>query len=151
MDSIYKYTTKGSINGFFGPYRFLSNFHLVPIEYDGIVFPSTEHAYQAAKSLDHGTRAYIASLPTPREAKKAGMALALRPGWDKTRVSVMYILNHYKYMHNADLAQKLMDTNPQYLEETNTWHDTFWGVCEGIGQNNLGKILMDIRECLMLR
>ena len=30
--------------------------------------------------------------------------------------------------------------------EGNTWNDTFWGVCNGQGQNWLGKILMLVRS-----
>ena len=34
--------------------------------------------------------------------------------------------------------------------EGNYWHDTFWGVDEetGVGENNLGKILMEVRANL---
>ena len=51
-----------------------------------------------------------------------------------------------KFAQNPDLLQKLLDTGDAHLEETNTWKDTFWGVCKGEGQNNLGKILMSVRE-----
>jgi len=44
-----------------------------------------------------------------------------------------------------DLKQMLLDTGDQELVEGNTWNDTFWGVCRGEGQNNLGKILMKVR------
>ena len=40
------------INEFQGKYRFLSNFYPCDIVYEGIQYPSTEHAYQAAKTLD---------------------------------------------------------------------------------------------------
>ncbi len=30
-------------------------------------------------------------------------------------------------------------------EETNTWHDTYWGVCNGVGKNMLGIQLMRVR------
>jgi hypothetical protein len=32
-----------------------------------------------------------------------------------------------------------------YLEETNIWKDTFCGVYNGVGENNLGKIIMKTR------
>lgn len=34
------------------------------------------------------------------------------------------------------------------LIERNTWGDTFWGVYDNKGENNLGKILMKVREGL---
>ena len=32
------------------------------------------------------------------------------------------------------------------IVEGNTWGDVFWGVCNGIGENHLGNILMDVRD-----
>ena len=51
-----------------------------------------------------------------------------------------------KFTKHKDLKEKLLATGDAYLEETNHWHDTFWGVCKGKGQNHLGKILMEVRE-----
>lgn len=51
---------------------------------------------------------------------------------------------------NPELYQKLQNTGNKYLEETNYWEDTYWGVHkteakeEGVGENNLGKLLMKI-------
>lgn len=41
-----------AIRGFFGPWRFLSNFHYHSVEFDGQFYPTNEHAYQAAKFND---------------------------------------------------------------------------------------------------
>jgi hypothetical protein len=48
------------------------------------------------------------------------------------------------------LKQLLLATGDKELIEGNTWGDTFWGVCNGIGQNHLGKILMAKRTELKL-
>jgi len=37
------------IKGFFGPYRWLSNFHESPVWFEGLKYRSSENAYQAAK------------------------------------------------------------------------------------------------------
>ena len=58
------------IDSFEGKYRFLSNFYLSPITYEGIEYPSVEHAYQAAKTFDQKIRQKVADCPTPNEAKK---------------------------------------------------------------------------------
>lgn len=58
----------------------------------------------------------------------------------------MYQINKAKYLQNRYLRNKLINTGDAYLKETNTWNDTFWGISNGIGQNHLGKILMQIRE-----
>ena len=51
-----------------------------------------------------------------------------------------------KFYRNIDLRNKLMETGNRYLEETNHWKDRYWGVCDGKGENNLGKILMSVRK-----
>ena len=51
-----------------------------------------------------------------------------------------------KFKTHPDLAAQLLATDPQELVEGNHWKDTYWGVCDGIGQNNLGKILMIVRD-----
>jgi predicted NAD-dependent protein-ADP-ribosyltransferase YbiA (DUF1768 family) len=40
----------------------------------------------------------------------------------------------------------LIDTGNEELCEFNTWGDTFYGVCNGVGKNILGKLLMEIRD-----
>ena len=62
----------GAITGFFGPYRWLSNFAPSPIDADGLTYPTAEHAYQAAKTLDPDERLGIARARTPAIAKRLG-------------------------------------------------------------------------------
>lgn len=57
-----------------------------------------------------------------------------------------------KKFEDPILRQKLIETYPADLIETNNWHDTFWGVCNGVGQNHLGRILKVIRnKCIAER
>jgi len=51
----------GVINRFLTRYFFLGNYHPSPIMYDGVEYPSSEHAYQAAKYADIGTKKAIAA------------------------------------------------------------------------------------------
>jgi len=141
-----KKLSKDGIYGFFEPYRWLSNFHLADVTLDGEVYRSNEHAYMAAKTLDPAVRKIILSLPTCREAKQYGRKVKLRSGWDEIKYGYMLDINRQKYKKHAYLARLLLDTGDQYLEETNTWDDTYWGVCNDFGQNNLGKILMQVRD-----
>lgn len=53
-----------------------------------------------------------------------------------------------KFSQNPDLAKKLLETEDAYLEEGNDWGDRIWGTVNGIGANNLGRILMEVREIL---
>ena len=139
------------IDNFFGEYRFLSKFWPCDIVYERIKFPSTEHAFQAAKTLDSSIRMEIAALKTPGQAKRAGKKVALRPDWEQVKIYIMRELlslkfNRYRYSY---LSAKLIATYPFELIEGNTWGDKFWGVCDGEGENHLGKLLMQIRAALL--
>lgn len=135
------------IFGFTGQYRFLSNFYPSIVSYDGVEYPTVEHAYQAAKTFNPYEREYIRNRPTPAGAKRAGRTFyRIRPDWDQVKVQTMKFLLMQKFMGYHDLSRMLYDTGDIYLEETNTWGDTFWGVCEGRGQNALGNLLMEIRD-----
>lgn len=129
-------------------FRFLSNFYMCPVIYEGIRYPSSEHAYQAAKSLDMEVRQRIANLSTPGKAKKAGRQINIRQDWEAVKYDVMSEIVLEKFLQNPDIKQKLIDTGDEELIEGNTWGDQWWGVCNGVGENMLGKILMRVRAIL---
>lgn len=137
------------IEFFSGEYRWLSNFYPATVELDGRKYPSVEHAYQAAKTLDFNAR-IIFEEPTmsPGMAKRLGRNFNLRPGWDQMKVSVMLALLKQKFAPGTPLAAKLLATGEAELIEGNTWGDRFWGVCQGTGRNTLGALLMGVRKSL---
>ena len=51
-----------------------------------------------------------------------------------------------KFKQNPHLTKKLLDTGDVYLEEGNNWGDRIWGTVNGVGRNELGKILMEVRK-----
>lgn len=131
------------IDSFRGEWAFLSNFTACEIEFEGMRFRSTEAAFQAAKTLNTQERQRFVNAG-PVEAKKMGRLVTLRADWDSIRVGVMENLLRQKFQH-AGLKARLLSTGTETLVEGNTWNDKFWGVCRGVGQNNLGKLLMKIR------
>lgn len=134
-----------AIDSFRGKYRFLSNFFPALCNYEGIVYPTVEHGYQAAKSLDVTTRKVIAAALTAQEAKALGRNVALRPNWDDVKLTVMMDLLRLKFS-NREVGNLLLMTGAEELVEGNWWGDTYWGVCRGVGENHLGKSLMAIRD-----
>lgn len=136
------------IDRFHGEYRFLSNFYPVEVTFGGNVYPSVEHAYQAAKTLDEEDRQKIAKLKTAGEAKRYGRKVKMRPDWDHVKLNIMKELLQQKFDRdeNPDLWKLLSLTGKAKLVEGNDWHDTYWGVCDGIGANHLGRLLMEIRD-----
>lgn len=130
---------------------FLSNFWPAVVTYDGETYASVEHAYQAAKTLDLELRRAVREAPTGAAAKKKGQAIPsskLRPDWPELKLQIMEDLLRQKFAH-ADLRAQLLATAPKRLVEGNTWGDTFWGSVSGVGENHLGRLLMEIRRDLL--
>lgn len=135
------------IDSFEGEYRFLSNFYPSPIIGPrDLPCATVEHAFQAAKAMLFLDAQWIAAAPTPSQAKKRGRQLkTIRPDWDDVRVAFMTTFLLKKFS-DPKLRQRLLDTGNATLIEGNWWGDTYWGVCKGVGKNNLGRLLMSIRS-----
>jgi len=132
------------MNEFRGTKYFLSNFYNCKIKYEGIIYPSVENAYQASKTLDFEERKQFIHI-TPEKARQLGRQLQLRKDHCNLKLIIMKELLQIKF-NNKELKLKLLSTGDEWLEEKNTWNDTYWGTCNGIGENNLGKLLMNIRN-----
>lgn len=132
-------------------YRFLSNFWSAELEWEGIVWPHSEAAYQAAKTLDWSERLVISRMHNPVDAKRAGKRVKLRPDWEEVKLKIMLEIVYAKFTQNPALREKLIATGEAHLEEGNNHRDLIWGVCppgSGKGQNLLGLVLMEVREKL---
>lgn len=151
------------IGGFFEQYRFLSNFHECEVWWDGLIWPSSEHAYMASKcesyyqgfdkcpTYDEEKYEYICQMSCS-EVKKWGRTVKLRDDWEKIKLDMMFQICESKFTTNKDLKQKLLATGDKELIEYNSWGDQFWGydVDKQKGRNELGKVLMKIRGMLKL-
>lgn len=133
------------IKEFRGKYYFLSNFYDFPVKYKGIEYLNNEAAFQAQKVLDDRQKEYFSHLK-PSEAKRKGRRVKLRSDWEEIKDDIMYGIVLAKFTQDAKLMRMLLETGDEYLEEGNTWNDTYWGVCRGRGKNKLGKILMRVRN-----
>lgn len=137
--------------GFNQQYRFLSNFYPSKIDFEGISYPTVEHAYQAAKTTQDYLRIAVANAPTPGDAKNAGRNLAIREDWEDVKIPIMKTLLRKKF-YDAGLRAQLIQTGEMELVEVNYWHDQTWGSCNcmrhvGVpGENMLGKLLMELRS-----
>lgn len=128
-------------------YDFLSNFHPSPVIWQGMLYPTVEHAFQASKSLNPMIRESIQNARSPGQAKQMGRACDLRSDWEGVKYGIMSCLVWLKFQ-DSDLRRQLLQTTPATLIEGNTWGDIVWGVYEGKGENHLGRILMAVREGL---
>ena len=136
---------------FTGAFDFLSNFYPARVEVGGVCYSNAEAAFQAQKCVDAAERGEFAELVAVK-AKRRGRQVKLRPDWDSVRLGVMEEVVRAKFRQNSDLAARLLGTGRLPLAEGNSWGDLFWGVDvkTGKGENHLGRILMKIREELLL-
>jgi ribA/ribD-fused uncharacterized protein len=149
-------TSRRVIGQFRGAWEFLSNFYRSPLTWEGIEYPTAEHAFQAGKTTSKADRRRVAAAGSPGEAKGRGRSLSLRPGWDeRVRFEVMAAVLRAKFAH-SDLHNRLLATGESELVEGNTWHDQVWGnclcgspACATPGQNHLGRLLVELRHELI--
>lgn len=144
-----------AIHRFLGNYAFLSNFYYCDIAHLGYIWPTLEHAYVAAKlnpnisSYKKFLKILHSSRHSPREVKKIGRTLFIRPDWEEVKFAVMFHLLQKKFS-DENLKQKLLDTGNKILIEGNYWGDQTWGMTNVYGayegRNALGKFLMELRE-----
>lgn len=140
------------IDSFRGDHEFLSNFYREMMEYDGHVWATAEHAYQASKcAKQEEYDLFLNPMLTAGQAKRMGRHVEIWKNWDSIKVSVMVKVIDAKFEEGTPLAKKLLDTGDAILIEGNTWGDKFWGQCDGEGLNYLGNILMRRRDNLRLK
>lgn len=135
---------------FSGPLNFCSNFYQATVRYEGHVYKTAEHAYQAAKARHEADRKAIASCVSPGEAKRLGRKVPCRANWDRIKVDVMSKVLKSKFERDPELTKRLLATGDRELIEWNYWGDTFWGRCTKtkVGENHLGLLLMELRRTL---
>ena len=129
---------------FRGSFDFMSNMYNCTIMYNGCKYSCVESAFQAQKCADEVEKKLFNHIDGFL-AKKYGKKVSLRKDWNKVRVPIMEEIVRAKFSQHPDLANKIAKVEG-VIQEDNSWHDTFWGVCNGEGANNLGKILMKIRD-----
>jgi len=139
------------IRHFSGEYNFLSNFYPSSITYEGVEYPTLEHAYQAAKTPDLAARQKIKEVATPGAAKKMGKRAKKRKDWFSVNLGIMTDLIRQKFTRYPELGEWLLATRDRPLIEANSWGDDFFGMVkdnktgEWHGENHLGKMLMLVR------
>ena len=136
-----------------GPYGCFSNFSPHPIAIDGVVWPTAEHFYQAHKlvgTTDAPLMAKIRSAATPEAAAAIGRepCRIIRPDWERAKLEVMERAVLTKFSTHRDIREILLATGDAELVE-NSPRDCFWGCGQdGTGRNELGKLLVRVRERL---
>lgn len=143
------------IDTFKGRYYFLSNFYPQPIYYNGVIYTTSEHAYQAMKATNEQDARLVRNQISARMAKNIGGQIQKREDWESVCYQFMLDIVRAKFQ-NSWLREKLLETGDEYLKESNYWHDNIWGSCtcekcQDKGKNWLGEILIKVREEIKLQ
>ncbi|KAI8826766.1 uncharacterized protein EV422DRAFT_491120 [Fimicolochytrium jonesii] len=126
-----------------------------PITWEGAKYPTSEHAFQAAKfkypGADKHSLAYaeeIRKASTPNKARYLDKGVRFRPSWETVRDDVMRDILGCKFTQDAHCRALLVGTGQRPIVE-HTKRDSYWGDGgDGTGQNKLGKMLMEVRDAL---
>ena len=126
-----------------------SNFYPCTVVYQHTVFQSSEQAFQWAKAVtidDQRRMERVASAPA---SKRLGRLITVRPDWDRVKLQIMRDVLLCKFSQNSALATLILGTAGLPIRELAPWGDKFWGICNGVGQNQLGKALEWVRATLL--
>ncbi|KAL4062338.1 hypothetical protein J3A83DRAFT_4110194 [Scleroderma citrinum] len=135
------------------PHYGFTNFSADPVEYQGKIYPTSEHLFQSLKFLPH--RPELAEhMRTCSKRPRAVFDEAhrfspeVRPDWLKVRIEMMDLALWHKFTQNTHLKDELLSTGDAELVEDSA-KDAFWGVGpDGKGENQLGKALQKLRTKL---
>lgn len=137
------------ITEFRGEFSWLSNFFPVQIEYEGLTYPSVEHAYQAGKLINIEDRKLFLIM-SAGQAKRNWKKYKTYNLTEEFRLNLMYQLLSIKF-NQEPFKSLLIATGDCNIQECNLWGDTFFGYClkTNQGKNHLGQMIMNIREKLL--
>lgn len=133
------------------PFGVFSNLFRCEVEFEGLVYPTAEHAYQAGKARKEVVRDWILAAPTPALAAMAAHGLYVwdvKSDWAKTKFDRMRGVLRAKFTQHPDLAQLLLSTGNARLVEVGRVDNAvnrLWGEVNGTGKNMLGLLLMELR------
>lgn len=138
------------------PYGVFSNLYPSPIEFEGKLYPTAEHAYQAGKARRPEVRDWILSAPSPALAAMAAHGLytwEVTPEWSQAKFERMRNVLRAKFEQHPELREILVGTGGARLVEAGRVDNAvnrLWGEVNGVGQNMLGIMLMELRTELLV-
>ena len=134
------------------PYGAFSNLFRRDVVFEGEVFPTSEHAYQAGKARKPEVRRWLLEAPSPALLAMAAHGLYywdVAPGWSTGKFDRMRAVLRAKFGQHEDLRELLLSTGEARLVESATVDNEvnrLWGEVDGVGRNMLGVILMELRD-----
>lgn len=135
------------ITKFRGDYNFLSTMYECDIRWLDLDFDCLESAIAASMTLDRDIQELIATMEVEK-VQQLSKVFDVRDDWDDIKIPVVTKLTEIKFTSNIGLYNRLLATGGMEIIEGNDFYETFWGMCNGEGRNEYGKILMRLRRDL---
>lgn len=132
----------------FGPLGYLANYSNHSFNKNGVFYKTVEHYYQSEKFADEKIKKEILNAKTPKIASNIGRDRnnPRKDNFKNIKLDVMYEGILEKFRQNREIACKLIETRNQEIIEA-TIDEYYWGIGKNkTGQNNIGKILVRVRE-----
>jgi hypothetical protein len=143
--------TSGKIIGFYErEYYCFSNFSSFQVRWKGRLWPTSEHAYQAAHFFKT-TPKLVEKIFKARSAHEAytiakDNANKTPINWETQKEKIMESIVRAKLKQNPYVRKKLIQSGTRLLVEDSPKYDCWgWGA-EKNGRNELGKIWMKLRS-----
>lgn len=148
------YETEDAVFWFSGAFDPLNNWSANAVKIWGQTFPTAEHAYHYRKFSETAPEVanQILNSPSPWAAMQIERQNKdkRRADWQEAKVDIMTEIVRAKTNQNQDVRDCLQKTGSKGIVENSPW-DSFWGCgADGNGQNQMGRILMQIRDELKL-
>ena len=129
-----------------------SNLYRRSMTFEGCLYPTAEHAYQAGKARKKEVRDWLMAAPSPSLLAMAAHGLYywdITPKWSTTKFARMKSVLHAKFSEHQDLGEILLGTGDARLVESATVDNPvnrLWGEVNGVGRNMLGILMMEVRD-----
>lgn len=145
-----------------GQYKFLDNQAEYPIQVESKQYPTVEHYFQSMKAQEFGDQEILDKIektPSGKAVKALGKKVKnfIKEQWDARRIEIMARGVRAKFVQHPELQKQLLETGEKQIGEADA-RDSFWGIGTSAatelskdptkwkGQNQLGKILMNLRS-----
>lgn len=138
----------GKVLFYGGEWYIFSNFSSFMVQWRGVDWVTSEHAYQAAKFDDLSIIEKIKNARSAHDAFKIARANDDKKisNWNEIRLRIMEEIVRAKLAQHPYVLKKLLETGDKEIIEDSP-RDSFWGRGpDWKGENHLGKIWMKLRR-----
>ena len=148
---LFKKKKLAKVEAFIGYHSFMTNDFQTEVYHSGHIYPSVSYAFQAARAPDENMRNLIKKSPTLIGMYDIAKTFQEPSDWPFARLKVMEALHRDKFRRSPILREKLLSTgdrslNNELFELDPEGENIFWGLVDSRGQNQLGRILEQLRE-----